>query len=82
MLAASFVLGLAYVLCFNALGRFSPALALGPTVLAVAVIALVATVVEAVSGSDIDNLTVTAAAVATAWLLSGPLGVWGATFLP
>lgn len=82
MLTASFVLGLAYVLLFNMLGRFSPTLALGPTVLAVTVIALVATLVEAVSGSDIDNLTVTAAAVATAWLLSGPLAVWGAAFLP
>lgn len=82
MFAASLAFGLAYVLLFNALWRFSPPLASGATALAVAAIALVAALVEAVSGTDVDNLSVSAAVVVMVWLLSGPLGVWPATFIP
>ena len=68
MALGSFVFGLGFVLFFNALGDFQPSLPLGPTTLKVAVIALAATLVEALPLPDIDNLTTTVAAVL--------LGIW------
>jgi phytol kinase len=82
MFLGSAAFGLGYVLLFNAMGHFDPALTTGPTTLVVLVIALVATVVESLPFKDVDNITTTASAIATAWLLTGPLGIWEATFLP
>ncbi len=68
MFVGGFGFGLVFLALFNAFGNFSPPLDLGATALAVAGIALAATVVEALPFADIDNLTITAVAVA--------LGVW------
>jgi phytol kinase len=80
MAAGSFVFALATVWLFNALGHFTPALEPGGTLAALALIALVATAVETLPARDVDNVTVTLAAIATAWLLIGPLGWWAAPF--
>jgi len=58
MLVGGFVFALAYLLLFNALGDFNPVLALVHTVLATAVIALVATIFEALPLGEVDNLTI------------------------
>jgi phytol kinase len=68
MFAGSFGFGLGFVWLFNSLGNFQPPLALGATTLKIAVIALAATLVEALPFQDIDNLTTTAVALA--------LGLW------
>jgi len=44
-------------------------------------IALVATVVESIPFADVDNVTVMLSAIATAWLLIGPLGMWPVKFI-
>ncbi len=64
MFAGSFVFAFGFVALFNAFGNFQPALELGRAAGAVVVIALAATAVEALPFHDIDNLTVTAAALA------------------
>ena len=58
MFAGGFVFALVFLLLFNALGDFNPPLALVPTALATALIALVATVVEALPLGEFDNLTI------------------------
>jgi phytol kinase len=80
MFVGGLMFGVAFVLLFNQLGRFSPAVALGDTALSIAATSLVATLVESLPIVDIDNVTVTLAAVATSWLLIGPLGLWHAPF--
>ncbi|MEB3356992.1 MAG: hypothetical protein VKK04_09715 [Synechococcales bacterium] len=59
MLLGSFLLGFGYVWLFNSLGMFQPALTLGHTVRGVAVVAIAATVVEALPVQEIDNMTIT-----------------------
>lgn len=68
MLLGSFVFGLVFVLLFNQLGYFQPALSLAHTSIAMAAIALVATIVEALPFQDIDNITLVVVAIA--------LGLW------
>ncbi len=81
MFGGSFVFAYIFILLFNAFGYFNPVLDAGNTALAVAIVSLVATVVEMLPLSDIDNITTTVASVLTAWLLIVPLGFWHATFL-
>jgi phytol kinase len=81
MFAGSFVFAGLALLVFNRIGRFSPALEASQTTLAVALIAMVATVVESLPFADVDNVTVTLSAIATAWLLIGPLGMWQVKFI-
>ncbi len=80
MLLGSFVFAFVFVVLFNAAGRFSPVLDPGGTALALAIISVVATAVESYPRADIDNITVTLAAIATAWLLIAT-GVWHAPFV-
>jgi phytol kinase len=63
MLGGSFIFGFGMLLVFTAFGNFDPALAPGPTAAQVAAIALAATAVESLPFRDVDNLTITAAAV-------------------
>lgn len=79
MLIASFALALAYVALFIQLGvfQFDLATSLAP----LALICLAATGVEAVSGQDMDNITITVTALGMAWLLTDGLGVWPVAFL-
>ncbi len=79
MFLAGFGFALAYLALFARLGvfQFSVAAALLP----LGLICLAATVVEAVSGQDMDNITITVTALGVAWLLTEGLGVWGVAFL-
>ncbi len=79
MLLAGFGFALAYLALFIRLGvfQFSLAAALLPLLL----ICLAATVVEAVSGQDLDNITITVSALGMAWLLIEGMQVWGVGFL-
>lgn len=72
--AAMFVGGLAFALgfvaLFNWMGVLSPPLEMGHASLVITLIALVATIIEALPFRDIDNITTTAAAVLMGiWLL-------------
>jgi phytol kinase len=69
MFAGSFLFGFGFLALFNAFGNFAPSLDLAATTAAVAVIALVATVVESLPFHDIDNVTVTLAALGLGLLL-------------
>jgi hypothetical protein len=64
MLLGGLAFSLAFVLLFDAWGYFQPPLAAGRTALGLAMMALAATLVEAVPLADIDNLTITLAALA------------------
>lgn len=69
MFAGSWLFAFVFVVWFAALGYYTLAGPLGDTAGRVAMIALAATLVEALPFRDIDNLTVTAAAVLLgAWL--------------
>jgi phytol kinase len=68
MFGGSFGLALTMLFWFNTLGLFTPPLNLGSTAGIVAAIALVGTMVEALPLRDVDNLTLTGAAVV--------LGLW------
>jgi phytol kinase len=68
MFGGSFGLALAMLVWFNTLGLFTPPLNLGSTAGIVAAIASVGTIVEALPLRDVDNLTLTGAAVV--------LGLW------
>jgi phytol kinase len=59
MLIGSFVFGFGFLALFNALGNFQPPLDWGATAGAIALIAFVATLVEAIPIPDIDNITLT-----------------------
>jgi len=63
MLVGGFVFALGFVALFNAFGDFQPPLELGRTAVAVLIISLAATLVEALPLKDIDNLTLTATGV-------------------
>lgn len=79
MLAASVLSSLLFLYAFTRVGVFDLTLSssLGPLL----VISLVATLIEAVSGADTDNVTVTVAALGTAWLLTDATKIWNVPFL-
>lgn len=81
MFIGGLAFGLVFLFVFDRLGRFTPALAPGATILAVALVSLAATLVESLPPPDIDNVTITLSAIAAAWLLIGPPGLWHTTFL-
>jgi phytol kinase len=74
-----FLLAFGYVALFASLGVFS--LSLTSAILPILLIALAATVVEAVSGPDIDNITITVTALGVGWLLTDATGLWNVAFL-
>jgi phytol kinase len=80
MLLGSFLFGFVSVMLMSALGRFGAPLVPPRAADAIAIIAIVATAVEAIPAHDIDNVTVPLAAIATAWVLIVPLGVWAVPF--
>jgi len=79
MFLAGFGFALAYLALFARLGIFD--LSLAAALLPLALICLAATVVEAVSGQDMDNITITVTALGVAWLLTDGMGVWGVAYL-
>jgi phytol kinase len=81
MFVGGIAFGMGFLILFNQLGWFTPVLTTGQTVLSVAAIALVATLVESLPMVDIDNLTISLSAVGVAWLLIEPLHFWQAAFL-
>lgn len=81
MLLGGYALAFGVVALFNGLGAFDPALPLGGTAIAIGAVALVATAVESLPYHDVDNVTVTLAAILTAWALMNPSGVWVAGFV-
>ncbi len=70
MFVGSFVFGAAYVAWFNSFGAFEPALSGASILVGSAVACAVATVVEAVSPRDVDNLLIVAVII-----LMGALGL-------
>jgi len=58
MFLGGFIFALAFLLFFNAMGDFNPPLALGRMLWATALIALVATIFEALPLGEVDNLTI------------------------
>jgi phytol kinase len=81
MFAGGLILGAAFLFVFNQFGRFSPPLDAGRTIAAVGIVSLVTTLVESLPIADIDNVTITLAAIATSWLLIDPLAFWRTTFI-
>lgn len=79
MLTAGFGLAMIYLALFIGLGALQ--ISLAGALVPVLLIALAAAVVEAVSGADMDNITVSVTALGTAWLLTDALGLWNAPFL-
>jgi phytol kinase len=79
MFLAGFGFSLAYLALFTRLGVFD--LSLAAALLSLGLICLAATVVEAVSGQDTDNITITVTALGMAWLLTDGMGVWGVGFM-
>jgi hypothetical protein len=64
MLAGGFIFGFGFVALFNAFGNFQPPLDVSRAGVGAALIALAATAVESLPLHDIDNITVTATAIA------------------
>lgn len=79
MLLAGFGLAMAYLWLFTSTGVLD--LSLAAAIVPVFLICLAATVVEAVSGADMDNITIAVTALGVAWLLTDGLGVWDVPFL-
>ena len=79
MLLAGFGLAMAYLWLFSSTGVLD--LSLAAAIVPVFLISLAATVVEAVSGADMDNITITVTALGVAWLLIDGLGIWNVPFL-
>ena len=79
MLLAGFGLAMVYLGLFITAGVFDFSLA--SAVIPVLIICLAATVVEAVSGADTDNVTISVTGLGVAWLLIDGLGVWHVPFL-
>ena len=79
MLLAGFGFALGFLALFTRLGVFQ--LSLVAALLPLLLICLTATVVEAVSGQDMDNITITVSALGMAWLLIEGMRVWGVGFL-
>jgi len=69
MLFFSFTFGALFVSIFNSMGYFSKAYSLPTVLFSVFVISLAATIVEAYTRSDLDNLTITLASVVLGLLL-------------
>jgi phytol kinase len=69
MCGGSFVFGFVYLVLFNALHYFQPALGVQTMLLNVAAIALLSTLIEALPVAEIDNLTLTIGAIALGWWL-------------
>lgn len=81
MLLGSFTFALVMIGAFNLWGDFTPALRMGQTTVMVLFVALVATAVESLPWAGVDNITVFAAALAAAWALAEPFGLWQVPFL-
>ena len=79
MLLVGFALAMVYLWLFSAAGVFNFSLA--GAIIPGFLISLAATVVEAVSGADMDNVTISVTALGVAWLLIDGLGVWNVPFL-
>lgn len=79
MAVAGFAVAWGYLALFTQWGVFQMSLtaALAP----LALISLAATLIEAVSGADMDNVTITVAALGMAWLLTDATGIWDVPFL-
>jgi phytol kinase len=71
MFLGGFALACLYIWLFGVLGLFTPAPRWPVTALGIGVIALAATVVEALPLADVDNLTITATAILAGWLWFG-----------
>jgi len=69
MFLMSFVFGSVFVLLFNSLGTYGETLALAPVLGSVALISLAASLVEALTRHDLDNVTITLTSVALGLLL-------------
>lgn len=69
MLIGGFVFGFGFVVLFNAFGDFQPPLDAGRAGVGAAIIALAATAVESLPFRDIDNISVTATAIALGLIL-------------
>ena len=69
MFVGGLIFAAAFVALFNALGLLQPRLSLPSALLSVVPIALAATIVEALPLGDLDNLTISAAAVVLGLLL-------------
>ena len=63
MFLAGFVFALGFVLLMNSLGSFQPSLDMSAAAVRIALIALVATAVEALPLHDVDNILITVVAV-------------------
>jgi phytol kinase len=70
MFLGSFGFGWSFVALFNTWGYFTPPLAMLPTTAIIALIAFIATLIEALPLQDVDNLLITGIALAcgTVWL--------------
>lgn len=79
MAVAGFVAAWGYVALFTQWGVFSASLA--AAIVPLILISLTATLIEAVSGADMDNVTITVAALGMAWLLTDATGLWDVPFL-
>ncbi|MFZ2488550.1 MAG: phosphatidate cytidylyltransferase [Anaerolineae bacterium] len=79
MFLGGFLFALAYLALFARVGVFD--LNITAALLPLALICLAATAVEAVSGQDMDNVTVTVAALGVAWLLTDATGLWHVAFM-
>jgi phytol kinase len=79
MLIAGFLFAFVYVALFQWAGALD--LNLAAAVVPLLLISLAATVIEAVSGPDLDNVTITVTALGIAWLLTDATGIWQVPFL-
>lgn len=79
MLLGGCGLALLYLGIFAAAGALE--INVAAAIVPVFLIGLAAAVVEAVSGPDMDNITIAVTALGTAWLLTDGLGLWDAPFL-
>ncbi|MEA3335559.1 MAG: phosphatidate cytidylyltransferase [Chloroflexota bacterium] len=79
MLVSSFVFSFAYLALFQRLDVWD--IDLARSVVPILLICLAATVVEAVSGEDTDNVTITIAALGMAWLITDGIPIWNVPFL-
>lgn len=80
MLVGSLTFAGTMLAAFNAFGDFGPGLDGVETVRAVLLISVVAAAVESLPIPRVDNLTVFASGVLTAWLLIHPTGLWQVQF--
>lgn len=78
MLVGGFLFAFGYLVIFAKAGTLD--LSLAAAVPPLLIICLAAAVVEAVSGPDMDNVTITVAALGTAWLLTDATGIWDVPF--